>query len=164
MIRAALVSVGGLGYLRPAPGTWGSLPTAGLAGILLLLSVDPLLYDALLLLAALVFSVITVALGPWAEAEYGKKDPSRVVADETAGMALALLFIPRADATIPGAFWPSLIVVSIGFVLFRILDILKPQPAAMSQRLPAGWGVLVDDLIAGAYALGLLHLGLAILS
>jgi len=163
MIRAALVSTGGLGFLRPAPGTWGSVPTAGLAGLLLLLDVDPLLYDGVLLIVALAFSAITVALGPWAEAHFGRKDPSHVVADETAGMALALLFIPRADASIAGAFWPSFFIVTAAFILFRVLDILKPQPAAISQRLPAGWGVLVDDLIAGLYALGLLHLALALL-
>ncbi len=158
MIRAALVSTGGLGYLRPAPGTWGSMPPVGLAAILLYFQIDPLWYDAAMLLVALVFSAITVALGPWSEKQYGRKDPSQVVADETAGMAVALLFVPRMGPHIPEQALPTGLVLIAAFLIFRAMDILKPQPADASQRLPAGWGILVDDLIAGAYTTLLLQL------
>jgi phosphatidylglycerophosphatase A len=95
-------------------------------------------------------------LGVWAadEAErvLGGKDPGAIVVDEVAGMTLAALLVPPT---------PSALLVA--FVLFRLFDVLKPFPANDSQRLRGGLGVMVDDLIAGLYALALVvlarHLG-----
>lgn len=99
---------------------------------------------------AVVLVAVTV-LGIWAggEAEraLGVKDPGAIVVDEVAGMTLSVLVLPLTPA-----------VLVAGFFLFRVFDVLKPFPANVSQRLPGGLGVMVDDLIAGVYALALLLL------
>ena len=76
----------------------------------------------------------------------GKKDPCEVVADELAGQAVVFLFVPASGYAHP------LIVAAGGFVLFRIFDILKPWPIRKLEKLPKGWGILADDLLAGVYA------------
>ncbi|MEA1996319.1 MAG: phosphatidylglycerophosphatase A, partial [Gemmatimonadota bacterium] len=68
-------------------------------------------------------------------------DSGRMVIDEIAGMFLALSLCRI-----------SLWQVAAGFFLFRVLDIVKPPPARSAERLPAGWGVMTDDMVAGAYA------------
>jgi len=82
----------------------------------------------------------------------GTKDPGVIVIDEVAGMILSVLLLPR---TLP--------VLIAAFLLFRLFDIWKPFPARQSQRLGGGLGVMVDDLIAGAYTL-LLLMGVRVLS
>jgi phosphatidylglycerophosphatase A len=99
----------------------------------------------------LLFFVAVTLGGTWAahraERLLGGKDPGAIVIDEVAGMTLAVLAFPLT---------PTLLAV--GFVLFRLFDVVKPFPARASQRLPGGAGVMVDDLIAGLYALGALAL------
>ncbi len=148
------VTVLGLGHLRPAPGTWGSLPPVALAGLLVLAGLGPaehpLIYHAFLLATLLAASAACVLFGEWAEAYYGKKDPGWVVADETAGQTVALIALPVAASD--GL--PMLItILAVAFLSFRLMDIIKPQPADRLQKIPAGWGVLLDDLAAGFYAL-----------
>jgi phosphatidylglycerophosphatase A len=92
-------------------------------------------------------SVACVALGKFAEKQFGKKDPSQSTLDEWAGQALTYLFLP-----IGSGWWNWLIVAAAGFVVFRILDILKPPPARRLEKLPYGWGVLADDLMVAVYA------------
>ena len=93
--------------------------------------------------------VVVTVLGVWAadEAEraLGAKDPGAIVVDEVAGMTLSVLALPPT----PG-------VLLAGFLLFRLFDVLKPFPANVAQRLPGGLGVMIDDVIAGLYALALL--------
>lgn len=143
----------GLGLLRPAPGTWGSLPPAGLALLLVLLgkgpASDPALWYGLLAVTALAFSAACLALGNLAERHFRRKDPGQVVADETAGMALTLLCLPHActATTTRAVVW-----IGAAFILFRLADIIKPPPAHRLQSLHAGAGILVDDLLAGLYA------------
>ena len=95
--------------------------------------------------------VAVIVVGTWAAAEaertLGTKDPGAIVVDEVAGMTLSVLTLPLTPA-----------VVAAGFVLFRIFDVVKPFPANVAQRLPGGAGVMLDDLIAGLYALALLLL------
>jgi phosphatidylglycerophosphatase A len=95
-------------------------------------------------LAALL--VVVVVVGTWAadeaEPRLGGRDPGVIVVDEVAGMLLAVLAAP-----------PTAAVIAVGFVLFRVFDVLKPFPANVSQRLRGGLGIMVDDLIAGLYAL-----------
>ena len=90
-----------------------------------------------------------VGAGIWAshrvEEVLGRKDPGVIVIDEVAGMMVAVLLLPRT----PG-------VLLCAFLLFRLFDIWKPFPARESQALRGGLGVVVDDLIAGAYALVLI--------
>lgn len=122
------------GYFPVAPGTVG----AALAALLLwLVRIDqgwPLL---------LALAVVTIA-GVWAaglaERRWGP-DPGRVNWDEVAGMMTALLFLPRSG-----------MVYLLAFVLFRFFDILKPPPVSTAERLPRGWGIMADDLLAGIYS------------
>ena len=90
-----------------------------------------------------------VAVGIWAshrvEEMLGRKDPGVIVIDEVAGMMVAVLFLPRT----PG-------VLLWAFLLFRLFDIWKPFPAREAQALRGGLGVVVDDLVAGVYALVLI--------
>lgn len=121
-----------------APGTVGS------ALAVLILWVTPFSRVGLL-----VFFLAVTLVGTWAahraERVLGGKDPGAIVVDEVAGMTLAVLAFPRTPA-----------VLAVGFVLFRLFDITKPFPAHTSQRIPGGVGVMVDDLIAGLYALAVL--------
>jgi phosphatidylglycerophosphatase A len=147
------LTVGGLGKLRPAPGTWGSMPPVIVAAALVAAGLGPhqapWIYNGAMIAIALVFSLACVLQGGRAELFLGK-DPSYVVADETAGQCLALLAIPAAAFESPGLAAFTLVFC---FLAFRITDIVKLWPANELQRLPAGWGILVDDLIAGLQAL-----------
>ena len=93
--------------------------------------------------------VVVVLVGIWAshrvEAVLERKDPGVIVIDEVAGMMVAVLLLPR-----------TLGVLLCAFLLFRLFDIWKPFPAGEAQALRGGFGVMVDDLIAGVYALVLL--------
>jgi phosphatidylglycerophosphatase A len=68
-------------------------------------------------------------------------DPSIVVIDEIVGIWIALLLLPK-----------TVLAYALAFVLFRIFDVLKPEPARALERLPGGWGIMLDDVVAGAYA------------
>jgi phosphatidylglycerophosphatase A len=108
-----------------------------------LLHLSPLALTALL--------VAVTVLGTWAAGEAeralgGGKDPGAIVIDEVAGMMLAVLVVP-----------PTLAIVAVAFLLFRVFDMTKPFPANVSQRLRGGIGVMMDDLIAGLYALALVR-------
>ncbi|MBI2197363.1 MAG: phosphatidylglycerophosphatase A [Candidatus Rokubacteria bacterium] len=135
--RAAFLisSVGGAGYAPVASGTVGSAVT------LVALWLIPFTPRGLLFTL-----VVVTAVGIWAggrvERILGRKDPGVIVIDEVAGMMLSVLFLPR---TLP--------VLITAFLLFRLFDIWKPFPARESQDLSGGLGVMVDDLIAGGYAL-----------
>jgi phosphatidylglycerophosphatase A len=98
----------------------------------------------------LLLTLVVTLTGIWAAdrtaARVGRKDPGIVVVDEAAGMLITLAGAPVT--------WLS---VGAGFVLFRIMDILKPFPARRLEALPGGYGIVVDDLFAGAYAAILLR-------
>lgn len=133
-----IATVGGVGHVPFAPGTVASALTA------LALAV---LSPSRSVLVVVVVAVVLI--GTWAsqdaERSLGGKDPGAIVIDEVAGMALSVLALPLT----PG-------VLVAGFVLFRVFDIGKPYPANALQRLPGGVGVMIDDLVAGLYALLLL--------
>lgn len=154
-----LITTFGLGYRRPASGTWGSLPPVVLAAIVLALAPDTsfalgskvwFAYHSAMILVFVIFSFACIRDGEAAEARFGKKDPGQVVADETAGQCLPLMFLPVTAVT----GWPALLsTLALAFLSFRILDIVKPWPARQLQRIPGGWGILIDDLFAGLYAM-----------
>ena len=153
------VTVFGLGHLRPFPGTWGSLPSVLLAAVLIAAglgpSTHPFLFNGILLAVVLFFTLACAMLGDQAEARFLKKDPSQVVADETAGQALTLLFLPAAAVATPAL---AAFTLFYAFLAFRILDIVKPWPARQIQAVPGGWGVVLDDLVSGFYALIIVQL------
>ncbi len=135
-VALAVATLLGVGRSPVAPGTAGtavSLPCVALLGRFL-----PLWGFAV---AALGVSLLGVWSAGRAARILGAKDPRPVVIDETAGLFMALAGIPIGWATLAGS-----------FVLFRVMDVLKPPPARRSERLPGGWGIVADDLIAGLYA------------
>jgi phosphatidylglycerophosphatase A len=134
MTAAHLVAtLGGAGLMRPAPGSWGSLV------VLPVVLLGPG--------ACLVLGLVLTLAGFWAAprviAEVGD-DPSWFVADEGAGMLLALAALPAAS--LPG--------VLLAFLLFRALDILKPWPISWADAQPGGFGVMLDDVLAGVLSAG----------
>ena len=154
-----------LGRLRPAPGTIGSLPPVILALILAWLlgprvedDISRVVVNGTLAALGFFFAVICLCLGRLAEDAFGRKDPPDVVADEIAGQSIALLFLPwRAGPETDALIW-NMIVAGTAFVAFRFTDIVKPPPARGMQGFPHGAGILVDDLIAGLYAMALTQL------
>ena len=140
----AVASVGGAGYAPIASGTVGSL-VAAIA--LWLIPFSP----TALLATLVVVTIVGVWAGSRVERALGAKDPGVIVIDEVAGMFLAVLFLPR---TLP--------VLVSAFFLFRLFDIWKPYPARQIQEFHGGLGVMLDDLIAGAYALAVLVISHAV--
>lgn len=138
------LSVGGLGFLRPAPGTWGSLPPALLAAVLAAARVSPTVQAVVAGTFLMVASVICLLWGGYAEERFGRKDAAEVVADETAGVSVPVLLAVGHGG--------GVMAFAAAFLLFRLFDVVKPWPARPSETLPGGWGVLADDLVAGGYA------------
>ncbi len=131
---AFIATLGGLGRLRPAPGTIASFVALVAAWILAWAGGR----------GALLFAAIfATALGGWASELYargkGEHDPSDCVIDELAGQWIACAFAPR-----------NLFAYAVAFVLFRMLDIYKPWPISLLERLPGGLGIMADDFAAAA--------------
>jgi len=150
-MKRLLTSCFGLGFLPVCPGTWGSLPPAVIFALMGWFGAPPGLTAFVMVVFALAGSVVCVAFSPSIIAATGQIDPSEVVADEFAGQAISYLAVLLFAV---GAFSSRQIWVftALGFVLFRLFDIIKPWPINDLQKLPAGWGILADDLLAGVYA------------
>jgi len=140
-------TVFGVGYLRPGPGTWGSLAALPLAWALHVLGGFPLL---------LLATLAVILLGFWATAEMTRgqadEDPSEIVIDEVAGQWVALFAISYpswAHGIEITALWPGWIAA---FVLFRLFDIWKPWLVGWADRRGGPVGVMLDDVIAGVFA------------
>jgi phosphatidylglycerophosphatase A len=157
-----IATVCGLGYLKPGPGTWGSL--GGVAISIALSSgietwriysrgwgdswhASPwamnLRPNAWEYAALLIVSAVGVYVAGKVEKYWGKTDPQFVVIDEVSGQLIALSF-PFTLLNWKG--W------LLGFILFRVFDIWKPFPARQAESLHGGWGIMADDWIAGIYA------------
>ncbi|MEL6796930.1 MAG: phosphatidylglycerophosphatase A [Planctomycetota bacterium] len=151
--RLPLLTVFGLGRLRPAPGTWGSLPPVVLAGALIAIGIAPGsgVFEGVMIAVMLFFSAACVAQGDLAESVFGKKDHGNIVADETAGQCVTLVFLSFLPADALATPLAAAFTLWLCFIAFRAMDIVKPWPADATQKFPAGWGVLVDDLFAGFY-------------
>jgi len=148
-----MTSAMGLGHLRPAPGTWGSLPPVAVALALAMWGANPRTIDMVVAAIGLAFGMACLVWGEAAERRHGRKDPGAVVADEVAGQSLALLWLPWSTNNAH-----IIATAAIAFLSFRFFDIVKPPPARGWQRLPGGLGILIDDLVAGLYALLLTHI------
>ena len=142
-----IATFGGVGYLRPAPGTWGSLAALPLAWVLHLIGGFPLM----VLAAAAVF-----AEGIWATNVVTRgsdnHDPSEIVIDEVAGQLIALLPLSYSAWSMGLEIlrlWPGWIAA---FVLFRLFDITKPWLVGWADRRDDALGVMLDDVIAGVFA------------
>ncbi len=130
----------GAGYSPVAPGTAGSI--LAVLVVWFLPEFDPLWLIAVIVL----FTAAGIPAGNALEKVWGK-DPSKIVVDEMIGMWIALLWIPKH--------W---ILYLTAFILFRLFDIVKPYPADKLQDLHGGAGVIADDIIAGIYALIMVHI------
>jgi phosphatidylglycerophosphatase A len=124
----------GSGLAPFAPGTMGTL-----VGVVICLLCLPLPWPMRLLIVIALLALSIYVAGR-AEKIYQKKDDQRIVIDEIIGIQITML---------PVAI--TVLHLCAGFVLFRIFDILKPFPINDLQRLPGGWGVVIDDVAAGIY-------------
>lgn len=139
----------GMGLMRPAPGTWGTLGALPF-GIALMMFGG--------LIPLLIATFIVFIIGLWAAKHFERmvreKDSGMVVIDEVVGMWIAL---------IPATLTP--LSVGLAFLLFRLFDIFKPWPVNwLDKRFHGPWGVMLDDVMAGIYAalvlMGLHYVGL----
>lgn len=130
----------GVGYFPKAPGTAGTLVAAVVYWLLPNSFFESLNSNFIVLECVLVLSFFSVFFISKAEKKLGH-DNGKIVIDEFFGYFIAVVFLPK-----------TLTVLLISFILFRIFDIFKPEPVNMLQKLPAGWGVMADDLMAGVYA------------
>ena len=133
----------GAGFLKPGPGTYGSI-----AALLLwyvtahTLNPSPTALAIGTVIAAAVVTLVGIPAATIVARESGREDPGHVVIDEAAGQLIALIAIP-AD-------WKH---AALSLLLFRAFDILKPPPIRQLERLPAGTGIMLDDVAAGLFAL-----------
>jgi len=135
-LLATVLATGlGSGYSPVAPGTAGSA-----VGLLLYwpLAAWPPAWTIALLV---VLFCVGVAAATTVAQTIGIEDPGIVVVDEIVGMWVSLLFLPFT--------WQT---AALGFFLFRVMDVVKPYPARQLEHLPGGWGILLDDVMAGIYA------------
>lgn len=135
----SVATLGFIGRLPRAPGTWGSLAAVIAAPWLFI----PFSVSTKIIILVLLFFAGSLACSA-AEKTYARKDPGQAVIDEVLGQWTVFIFTPQ----------PSLLVLGLGFVLFRLFDIVKPFPIRRSEHwLPDGYSVMLDDLLAGVYAL-----------
>ncbi|MCY2931834.1 MAG: phosphatidylglycerophosphatase A [Planctomycetota bacterium] len=147
-LRKLLVSGFGTGYLPVAPGSWGSAAVAaGWLGLCWGSGGDERTLTIAMAAVIVVFSAVCVGFGRFAEKAYARKDPSQMVADEWAGQAVTMLALP-----VGAGMWQHAVTAGVGLFFFRLFDVIKPPPARQFEALPAGWGMLLDDLMAGVYA------------
>jgi phosphatidylglycerophosphatase A len=138
----------GMGLLHPGPGSWGSAATVLLWWLLsgwINLHWQPT--------AALLLATAAILIGIPAATRMARatrlKDPQFVVIDEVVGQLITLIAVPVS--------WKSML---LGFILFRGFDIVKPPPVRQLEHLPEGFGIVIDDVGAGLYALLLMQLAL----
>jgi phosphatidylglycerophosphatase A len=144
-----IATLGPVGTSLPAPGTWGSA-----AGILFFFICCSPLSDLELLLVVGVFGYLAIGICGQAEVLLAKTDPGEVILDEF--VAMPLCFIGWRLIAYPG-FFGYVTVLLCGFALFRFYDIRKPWVIDRLQRLPGGWGIVIDDTAAALATCGTLH-------
>jgi phosphatidylglycerophosphatase A len=148
----------GVGYIKLAPGTWGSAVGVGLYLVWRWAAAHLFLFElrggmgvgavvwiqttlGLLLLVAV--TLIGIAAASRTCSLLASKDPGKIVIDEVAGQLITLAILPSF------AGWKGILA---GFLLFRLFDIWKPFPVRKLELLPGGLGVVMDDVFAGLYA------------
>ena len=138
----------GAGFLKPGPGTYGSVAAALLwyfAAHLIHPSLNAVTVATII--AAWIITLIGIPAATIAARESGRKDPGFVVIDEVAGQLFALIAInPDWEHTL------------VSLILFRLFDIFKPWPIRKLEALPEGTGIMLDDVAAGLLALLVAHL------
>lgn len=133
------------GYIKFASGTWGSLA----ATLIYFIPNFEKIYVILPL--TLIFLIWGIVLGFKFENEYGK-DPSQFTLDEVVGTWISYLFLPK-----------NILIIVSAFIIWRLLDIIKPSPARNAEKLRGGLGIMLDDVISGFYTLLIMHVALFVL-
>lgn len=132
-MQIVLATLFGMGYSPLAPGSWGSLLT-----LILVWFFVPENFYLLGGIAILIF-FISLWAGTGAEKVY-EKDNRKIIIDESCGMLISILFLPK-----------RLFLYILAFVVFRFLDVIKPPPAKVCEKLKGGLGITLDDVVAGIY-------------
>lgn len=132
-----------VGYIPGAPGTYGSLFALFFISQFSILTQN---------YSVIFFIIIGLIFSTLMERQTGKEDDQRIVIDEFVGMLITFYYVT-----------PNLLYLAIGFVLFRLYDIYKPYPIMKIQKLPSGFGIMLDDILAGVYARIVLHIFIVIL-
>jgi len=143
-LKLALVSFGFLGCSPFAPGTFGTLGGVAIAWLLS----GTAWFPVWALLVCAVLYAVSAPLGAWAERYAGRKDPGIFVIDEVIGYLITVLWTAG----------PSPLALLVAFFVFRFFDIVKPPPARAMERIRGGHGILLDDVVAGAWGLVLVML------
>ncbi len=129
------------GYCPIAPGTCGTL--LGILVYIFFSALSPFLY--VLTTVATVFLAIWAS--SWAENFFLRKDSPCIVIDEMAGFLVTMCLLP-----------PTWLTILLGFLFFRLFDIIKPPPARfIEEKVKGGWGIVLDDVVAGIYGNGVIH-------
>ncbi|WP_339725511.1 phosphatidylglycerophosphatase A [uncultured Paraglaciecola sp.] len=138
----------GSGLAGKMPGTFGTLAALPLVVLLSHYASLPVY-----LIVTVMVSVVGIWICGKTAADMGVHDDSSIVWDEVAGMLITMIAVPLS--------WQTLLA---GFVLFRFFDILKPWPISyLDKHVHGGFGIMIDDVLAGVFALGVLHIGLAVI-
>jgi len=137
MIRVILLFATGLGVgCSPVvPGTMGTLLAIPI--FLLVSSIPSPVYEWTII----AFFFLACWVSDKAQSHWGKKDDQRIVIDEIMGFFATMMWLPK-----------TALFITLGFVLFRIFDILKPPPVRRLEQMRGGYGVVLDDVMAGIYA------------
>ena len=146
-------TLGPIGMNLPAPGTFGSIAGLFLFSFLILFTSIP---PIKIILFFFVLFILGIPLCSRAEILLKKADPPEVIWDEFTAIPLVFIFcLNEINSNTPNR---TLLILAIGFVLFRIFDVAKPMGIRKLQSLPSGWGVMIDDLAAAMISACFLHL------
>ena len=138
-----LATCGGLGYFPIGPGSVGAALGVAIVVALGWLPVATIWVSVLVALVTAPIFALGVGAATEAETYFRRKDPGQVVVDEVVGQMVTLLASPR-----PG--WKGL---AAAYLIFRVVDVVKPFPARRLEHLPGGWGIMLDDVAAGLWSL-----------
>ncbi len=133
------------GYSPVIPGTISSFVA------LLIFLIPGFENPTVMLIVISVFTVWGIELGNKFEKKYGK-DPSECTIDEFVGTWISLLFVPKV-------YW----ILAIDFVIWRLFDIIKPFPARTLEKLSGGKGIMLDDIVSGAYSFVIIHIFISLI-
>jgi len=128
------------GFFPKAPGTIGSLFA------LIIFFIPGFENPEIIIPSIFIFTLIGIPVGNYFESIYGK-DPGNFTLDEIIGTWISLLFVPKI-----------FYLVALDFIIWRILDIIKPFPAKIAEKLNGGIGIIADDIISGMYSLLIIHI------
>lgn len=132
-ILLLIATLWGVGKIPKAPGTWGSL--AAIPVVFALMKLGPILY----MILTLIFIILAIFAADEYERQSAQHDSKEIVIDEVVGMLVAMTWLPQTVQT-----------YLAGFFLFRFFDILKPFPISyFDRKVPGGFGVVIDDVVAG---------------